>query len=575
MSQPTSAPATKPPAREADPEISSVKNLLRLLDRMAKSVRTYGPTNAVAIKFFTQFHEELTKHLEHYPALSFLVQRSELFSKDQCVYATEEALGENLAFRLYSDGIRELTFHDGVTEEDLRSFLDALWGAADGSDADDDIVTRIWAKNLTTIAVVTAEEVVKASVEHAVFQPSDSGYFGTPPPSLAQVVAREKAQAGAGGGAARAGSVGLIGYDVSDEEMAKLAQEIRAESATDQTLQVLEMVKAILASETSPALLTKAIEIFSGVNEALLRSGNWVTQIEVTALLREMEALSGALTDSHKEQLRRVLADSAHPDRLKLVEAALNRGATVSTDGLTDYLGQFSHDAVPALCSLLGNVQAAEHRALIAHVLAALARDNPDPLLRALTDKRPHLVKAVIAILVKLNDPRFADAIEKLVRYPDASVRREVLRAVVHLRPSGNANRLVTFVNDDDEMIRLNVLKLLSQGQYTTSFEVWEPILHHDHFGERQPADKRAIFHAIRASVGDEAVPYWQGLLTDWGWTGRQKKEELALLAVDALGRLDTPAAKAALEYGQRKGNSTIRDACGHALKAAVRSRPA
>lgn len=578
MSLPQVTPASRSTSRETDPEVASVKQVLRLLDRVAKSVRTYGAGNAVTLKFFAQFYEELTKHLGTYSTLIFLVQRSELHFRSECVYATEEAFGENLAFRLYSDGIRELTFLDGIGEEDVRAFLEALWGAADGSDADDDIVTRIWSKNLTTITVVTAEELVKASVETVLFQLDEQGHAGSTPTSLKHVVAGEKGRArgegGSGSGSSQAGGqsvVGSIGYDVSDEEMQKLAAEVRRESEMDHTMQVLEMLKAILASERSSVLLSRAIEIFSGVTETLLRGGNWMTVVEIMAVLREMAALSEALDANQREQIQRVLAESVHPDRLKLIELALNRDQQASMEGLSDYLQQLTPEAVPALCAMLGNLQSAEHRMLVSRELAALAKDHPDPLLRALTDKRPQLVKAVLGILTQWNDPRYVEAVEKLVRYPDAAVRREVLRVIVTLRPKGNGNRLVTFVSDDDEMIRLNALKILGQGAYTTSFEVWEPVVHQEAFGERSSADKRAIYASMRASAGDEAVPYWQALLADWGWTGRGKKEELALLAVDALGRLGSPAARLALEHGQRKGNSTIRDACKAALAAPIR----
>lgn len=577
MSQLASPPLSKTPSRDTDPEIISIKQLLRLLDRMAKSSRTYGAHNSVAVKFFSQFNEELITHLGTYQTMGFLVQRSELFSKDQVVYSTEEALGENLAFRLYSDGIRELVFHDGITPEDVRAFLDALWGIADGSDADDDIVTRIWSKNLTTITVVSAEEIVKAHSQSDALEIKETGFFGAAPTSFREVAAREKAQMGGGGKGAgtRTANLGMVGYEISEEEMAALAAEIKAESSMDHALHVLEMVKAILASEQSPLLLARTIEIFGGVIDALLRSGGWTTLIEVLALLREMAGLSDVLTDVHKVQISDILNSIAKPERIKLVEGALNRGPEVSTEGLLDYLSQLPTDAMPALCSVLGNLQTPDHRTVLAQVLAELAKTDPEPIVKSLTDKRPHLVKALLGILVKLGDARFGDAIEKLVRYPDPTVRREVLRALSQLRPNGNATKLVTFVSDEDEMIRLNALKLLSSGSYTVSFDVWAPIIGQEQFIDRTPADKRAIFHAIRATAGDAAVPYWRGLLADWGWTGRQKKEDLALLAIDSLARLGTPAASDALEYGQRKGNSTVRQACATALSAPPRSRTA
>ena len=69
------APAKEP----ADPELTSVKRVLTLLDKTAKSSRTYGSANPVAQKFFQQLFEGLTAHLTTYSKLAFLIQRSELY----------------------------------------------------------------------------------------------------------------------------------------------------------------------------------------------------------------------------------------------------------------------------------------------------------------------------------------------------------------------------------------------------------------------------------------------------------------------------------------------------------------
>ncbi len=85
-------------------------------------------------------------------------------------------------------------------------------------------------------------------------------------------------------------------------------------------------------------------------------------------------------------------------------------------------------------------------------------------------------------------------------------------------------------------------------------------------FHDRSPAEKRAIFQAMRHTAADESVPYWQTLLTERSWTNRKKKEELALLAAESLGKLATPAAIAALELGQKKGSAAVKQACSIAL---------
>src|SRR5207248_1972181 len=133
--------------------------VLRQLDKACRATRTYGLLNAVTERFFGQLQAEMTSHLETWPVLGLVVERAELRVWDQVVYRSEDSVGESLAFRLYSDGIRELRFLHGISAGELRSFLDALWGRDDSPDADDDVVTRLWGKDLATISFITAEDI--------------------------------------------------------------------------------------------------------------------------------------------------------------------------------------------------------------------------------------------------------------------------------------------------------------------------------------------------------------------------------------------------------------------------------
>src|SRR5262249_9482563 len=287
------------PAKEAaDPELVSVKRVLTLLDKTAKSSRTYGSANPVAQKFFQQLFEGLTAHLATYSKLAFLVQRSELYFNGEVVYRSEQdSSNESVAFKLYSDGIRELTFLEGLAAEDLSFLLDSLWDSIDPEESDDDIVTRLWSKNLSTITLVTAEEIAKASTSEVaylspavgtedVFSLPMAGSMDAPESNLREILDREQARArkGAdagvdGGGGSEAGEGGTtvggeaaretgggisrqasrfqsghVGYEVSGQELADLAKEVEAEGLRDNTTYLLDMLTAILASEQSPAI---------------------------------------------------------------------------------------------------------------------------------------------------------------------------------------------------------------------------------------------------------------------------------------------------------------------------------
>ena len=578
------APAKEP----ANPELASVKRLLALLDKTSKSSRTYGSTNPVAQKFFQQLFEGLTAHLATYSKLAFLVQRSELYFNGEAVYQSDqESSNESVAFKLYSDGIRELTFLEGLPAEDLSYLLDSLWGGLDPEEDDNDIVTRLWSKNLSTITMVTAEEIAKSSTGEDVFALPTTGAMDAQESSLRDLLDREQSKArkekalGAdesnplgekptGGGAGRFKS-GQVGYEISEEELASLIKEIEAESKRDNTIYLLDMLTAILASEKSPAILSKLFDLWGIILDSLTAQGKWTVLDSVLGLLHVTAEVRPDLGDDHKKQLTAILDNLARPERIKMIETYLNKTPSVPTEGLSTVLLSLTPAAVPILCTLLANLETPAHQAIIAEALEILAKDQPDPLLRGLSDRRPRYVKNLLSILLKWNNPRFVDAIEKLVRYPDVQVRKEVVRAIGVYRPNGNGIKLVAFLNDTEESVRLAALKLLVTGQYKAPYSAWSPLVSADTFIARPHSEKRTMFLAMRTTSGDEVIPFFESLFTEWSWTNRKKKEELAILAAETLGKLPTPAALITLELGQKKGNATVRQACASAIALAQR----
>lgn len=582
MAEPTLQRPTHAPAAVAkgpvDPEVATVKLLLKLLDKAFKTSRTYGSNNPVAQKFFQEFYTELTARLETLDTLTFVVQRSELYFQNEVVYQTESQT-ENLAFKLYVDGIRELSLHKGLTRSDLASFLEALWGDYDSATSDDDIVTRLWEKNLSAVTFVTAEEIITSSDTTDVLTPQDSEMFNRPVATLRDVSSAEQARQaneGASGSGQRSRfQSSLAGYEVSSHELEKLAKEIETESARDDTSYILDMLTVILASEKSPALLASLVDVFGEILETLARYGNWPMINHVAGLLEEAQELCPDLPEDHKKKLSRLFDSLGQPEQIKAIEAVLNMDPNVKTEGLLGFLLQLKPQAVPALCTLLADLESEEHRAVVCEALCTLAKDSPEPLIRGLSDRRPRYVRNLISIIGKLKNPRLAEPLEKLVLHPDSQIRNEVIRMLGALNPSGNASKLIAFLNDAEESVRLSALKTLTTGQYTAPFSTWSPIITHKQFMDRSVAEKRMTFQAMRQTTGEEAVPYWHELVTQWLWTDTKHKESIGILAAEALGKVGTSGAIAALEAGQKRMNRAIRNACTIALASLAKQKRA
>lgn len=555
--------------QNADPELTSVSQLLKSLDRASKNVRTFGQHNPVAKKFFDQFYGELSAHLAQFTLLTFVVQREGLFFKEELVYGSQTGeANENFAFKLYSDGIREITFHQDILDEDVLFFFDALWDTAgDAGSEDDDIVTRLWAKNLPTLTIVTADEVMKISELDDIMTPQGKAPLES---SLRDIIAEVKAKDAKEAQEAKRQkpllSSGVTGYEVSEQELAALAQEIAAESTRDGMLYLLDIMTAILSSERSPDLLSKLLDVYTGILKSLIQGGHWSTTEHVLMLLSDAEAIRPDLTDEHKSKIHQIFEQLGSAETADMIEKYLNNTEMPRTHGLATIFLLMKPSAVPALCTLLGNLEQPAHQTLVANALLELAKNSPELVARHLTDRRPTFVRNILGIITRWNNPGLVDNVEKLLRYPDPLIRREAIRTLAILKPNGTATKLVPLMNDQDEGVRLATLKSLLTGHYSAPFSSWDPIVTANMFGDRDPAERRNIFHAMRFTCGDEAVPYWNSLLTEWGWTNRKKREDLALMAIDALGKLGTPAAQAALETGMKKGTATVKQACATTL---------
>jgi hypothetical protein len=548
----------------ADPELTSVTQLLKSLDRASKNVRTFGHQNSVAQKFFEQFYTELSTHLEQYNILTFVVQREGLYFNEASVYSAKSGdANENFAFKLYSDGIREITFHQGIEQEDVLFFFDALWDTiGEAGTEDDDIVTRLWSRNLPTLTIVTADEVMKVSELDDVLTPQGKAPLDS---SMREILAKEGKDAKDEQRKQKISS-SVTGYEVTEQEMAGLARDISAESSRDNILYILDILTAVLSSERSPELLSKLFDIFDGILKSLFQGGHWSIVEHVLGLLTEAEAIRPDLTQAHKNKLQNMFNQLGSPELVTIIQQYLNTAEKPRTEGFGNVLLMMKLSAVPAICTLLGDLEYPGHQALIANALVDLAKETPEIVTKHLSDRRPTFVRNLLGIITRWNNPKLADNVEKILRYPDPLIRREVIRTVAILRPSGSAAKLIPMLNDPDEGVRLATLKPLLTGNYTAPFSIWDPIVNAETFSDREPAEKRNIFHAMRATAGEEAVPYWTTLLTEWGWTNRKKREDLALMAVDALGKLGTAAALSALDTGTKKGTAAVKQACATAI---------
>ena|SRR5712691_4542527 len=556
-------------------EVISARSVFRDLDKTWRATRTYGLKNTVTTRFFEQLEGQTGRHLGEWPVLAVVVDAAELRLRGEIVYRGEDSLGESLAFRLYGDGVRELRFEAGVSSADLHALLDALWATDNAPDVDDDVVTRLWSKDLTTISFVSAEDILQSPSS---LELQEGGFFAPPPASFAAVIERElrAAHGGPGQQTAAAGSAaeqlqqarggGVVGFEVTETERSAIARALALERTIDERGRVLSMLSAILTSERSPDLLVRAIAVVPAILDELLLAGDWRALLDVVAMLETAHMSNPAMGLTHALLAVRVIDSLSVPHRVTLLGAGLNADPPRPIAGLPQLLARLSPQATGALCGVLADTLLPEHRAHLRDALTRLGAVDAEPVLKALGHPRGEYVRDLIAVVVSWKQPQAVDVLAMLAGHVDRGVRADAVKGIAALRGEGDGSPLVAFAFDGDAEVRAEAASLLAAGRYLAPFDHWRPHLEKQPLDKLSRNDKRALFRALLASAGDSAVPYWQALLGERGWKHRKAKEENALLAVKALEALHTDAAHAALEAGVKAGSGPTRKACAAAL---------
>ena len=596
-----------PMTSTGDEESRSLKQVMSLLEKTFNAVRAYGPTNRLAQQFLQQLYNGVTAHQAAFGPLSLDVQRHEISCRGKVVYQNLSQSG-SLPFKLYTDGVCGLAFGSEVSLEDLSHFLEIL-GAPYHKDSDDDIVTRLWQKNLPTISLVTADQIVKTPALVNALVPQDSTRLTSSLSRLKEVVAgittrqvgtvsspgtipdSSRPTAASSPNAARSSNsahqakqedaeskegelpqfqCSPVGIDVSQEELNQLALRIKAESIRDNTAYMLELARALLFSQDALVLFNEILAVIRKLLDDFIQQAKWGKANTVLVILREASHRAD-LPKKSQEALSSILESLGEPKGIEPIEQAMNASRDTATHELLAFLLNLGPKAIPSLCSVLSQLKLEGHRQTVYEALGILAKDNPESLTKGLADSRTDVVRNILYVIGKIKEPSVVPQVEKLVVHPDSRVRREALH-ILHLLPSGGrGDRLVSLLNDPDSEIRNSALGLLKTGKYTVPFSLWASVLTSKTLLLRPLPEVRIIFKALGFALGDEAVPYLHRLVMQPLWTKRMQKQELGVLAAQALGRIGTEAAIKALKDGQKRFNRAIRNACEQSLTTLLR----
>ena len=563
-------------------DVKRVADWLQALVRTLKAYRMYLPNNPTLHKFQSDLEARTWSCLKEIGDIVLNVQQFDLLFEDYSVYHNA-AREESLAFRFFSDGVRQITFREELEPQELRGVLEVLKKATDASQGQDDVVTLLWERDFRHIEYVhiSIEDLMDGSTSQG-YEPDEGAVEGggIPWPSRAETPEEDAPVAVPGESILERSddwspkapitpswdeTVG-VQFTLSESESQQLTDAIRVEEERPLLNEVLEIVAAILTSEEEPTSFLESASAFQKFIELALEEGDLARANHLLSRLRTIAAKKSETHSELRGLAEQVIREIGRPSFLGQFAPILNAHPDLDPGLLTNFLVQIGPTSAGAVCDLLGQVNHMKHRRALCEALAISCKDDVDVLISRLGDSRWYVIRNVVYVLGRIAHQGVERALDRALHHEDVRVRKEAVRALGNIESPTSRAFLVSAFRDIDASVRIQAALTLAQKRDDRAAQsIWGAIQAPE-FVRRDQNERRVFFEAVGKSGSDPFVPRLHEMLTRGG-IFRGGNEEERMNAALALAWLGSPKAIEVLNHELTSKREPVRKAVESALE--------
>ncbi len=224
-----------------------------------------------------------------------------------------------------------------------------------------------------------------------------------------------------------------------------------------------------------------------------------------------------ALLKTHERLFQRqdfgLLAAFATPQVAAQVVEGLQGADKTQARKIQALIRKIGASCAPPLLERLAEEPNMSKRRYLLERLFELGDGVIKPALARLRDSRWYLVRNLILLLRRLNNPQVVPSIRRLLGHPHPRVRQEALGACFHFKDPAADRYLLQHLGSEDENLRLQTIPLAGQSSSPAVMNRLLELLRQSGTSETDFCLKRAIIKAL-AEIGDScALPELENLL--------------------------------------------------------------
>ena len=535
---------------------------MQVLSKGIRATQLYLPNNPVYQRAVDNIRAAFRQIWQATDDLVFDVGETELRWEDNVVY-NQDQRNESIAWTLYKDGVRSVTFKPGVEETEIVRFLGVLQQSRNlQADAPDDLLTLLWAQDFQLIAYTFRE----LATENAVPIEAGDTISSAPPTQLRRQVEEEAPPK-------REGLVSIEDFDTTlyfleDSEVAYLRKDVEREYAQDLRRNVLSMLFDLLELQTYGTVRAELISIVENFIPYLLGAGDFRS---VALILRETRAVlqrARELIPEHRQTLEGLPARLSQSDALSQLLQALDEATVHPTeDDLSQLFQELRPEALSTLMLWIGKLHDQYVRDLVQAAAAQLAQANAAEVLKALASQDGAVQLEMVRLAGRLKLPGAPEGMEALLASEDRALKLAVIEALTAIGSPSAMRLLEKAIDDTDRDVRIAAVRFLAARGYRNAAARVESMVTGSKLRNADLTEKMVFFEAFGALVGTKGLPTLEKMLAGKGFLGKKEDPETRACAAMALGKVRTPEARAVLERAAQDKEPLVRNAVTRALR--------
>ncbi len=562
-------------------EVNKVRAVLKNFDSAFSLIKLYPSDNDSVKKSIDYFFERLTEFLDEYDKLIVIIGEFSFSYKGETVFQEEEKQN-SLPFFFFKDGMRELSFYEGLEKGELRDFLALMKEESSLPLEESDIVNSLWARDFSHIRYFAIDEFLDTDIgkggetSTTDIKQFSKGSIDLTPEDKIELYKRSIA-------------LGLqlnpileekeddkdlddfnLPYHVAaacEGEDPELKAMLLKNREIPYMVAMANLLFEILFLEERHDQFSATLNVLYHCYKEAVHKSNFSLACLILARIQELKGMLPVQSEEKEKSLEKILEKTKDESFIAILKELFLDGRIQDYDSFFQYLALLTPNSIPLIGDIWEHSQDPFLLQKASAFLQEMAQENIAPVAKIATEDRVSITKEVVAIFGRIGGKKILPYLISFSDYKHKAIRLEIIRALSKIKDKTTNKVLRIFLSDEDAEVRTRAaMNLKYRGDKNSLNHIMQLVQKKD-FYKKSKLEKKALLNFLASTKNGKVSALLQSMLKKWSILPMSKQNETRICVVCALETMATPDAVDIIKEGTKMRNKAIRNACKLALK--------